>query len=168
MVGMLHVSWSGEPREGVCSPGGAGAGATSGGGDREVPELEVMLVGRHLLHPEELGMELGTELHPHLLEHLSPRPLLTQATQTGCQEVALPLHKAGRSTGSRAGTQKGPASDRGARSTRRGPQPRAAQEMEHQGPLSACRQGKAGKGGERSFHLKGYICPTSSHLQQLT
>lgn len=133
-----------------------------------MPELEVMLVGRHLLHPEELGMELGTELHPHLLEHLSPCPLLTQTTQTGCQEVALPLHKAGRSTGSRAGTQKGPASDRGARSTRRGPQPRAAQEMEHQGPLSACRQGKAGKGGERSFHLKGYICPTSSHLQQLT
>lgn len=119
-----------------------------------MPELEVMLVGRHLLHPEELGMGLGTDLHPHLLEHLSPRPLLTQTTQTGCQEVALPLHKAGRGTGSQAGTQRGPASDRGARSTRRGPQSRAAQEMEHQGPLSACRQGKAGKGGGEIFSSK--------------
>lgn len=48
----------------------------------------------------------------------------------------------------------GPALDKGMRKMRRSPQPRAVQETEHEGTSSACRRGKAGKGGVEIFSSK--------------
>lgn len=68
-----------------------------------MPELEVMLVGRHLLHPKELGMELGTDLHPHLLQHLSPHPLLTQPPRQGARRWHCHCTRQGEARGAKQG-----------------------------------------------------------------
>lgn len=74
-------------------------GGTSGRGGREAPELEVMLVGSTAASgtcsiPRSWRWSRGWSSILISWEHLSPHPLLTQATQTGCQEVVLPLRTA--------------------------------------------------------------------------
>lgn len=57
------------------------------------------------------------------------------------------------------------------RKMRRSPQPHAVQEMEREGPSSACRRGKAGKGGggeifsSKRLHLSYFLPSPAINLK---